>query len=282
MDTSNSLIGIGLLGVGGMLLINSIRKADERKREVAVLQQTGSNPTVQQAQILRQAMNPNRPMPMSWDGTDEKLILNTAAAITDLPSVQSAYRTLYDGADLMQDLRTELSAPDFERFMWQISNNAKTQTQVASNGAVSSKQTQAAKAYALGKNYKVWAIKDVLLRSAPEASSVQGSVLSQLRFAIEEGNYLTAPKSNIIELCKATQFVGYTTGNSKLDVAHHVPFIEVYYKIKGDFKGSNDKIKKRHGETVRGWVSTSADYTIQTATFREALDKGYKLPVYKS
>ena len=282
MDTSNSLVGIGLLGVGGMLLINSLRKADERKREVAVLQQTGNNPTVQQAQLLRQAMNPNRPMPMGWDGTDEKLILSTAAAITDLSSVQSAYRALYEGGDLMQDLRTEMSPADFERFLWQINNNAKTQTQVAANGTVTSTQTQAAKSYALGKNCKVWAIKDVLLRSTPEASSVQGNVLSQLRFAIEEGNYLTAPKSNIIELCKATQFVGYTTGNSKLDVTRHVPFIEVYYKIKVDFKGANDKIKKRNGEMVRGWVSASADYTIQTAAFREALDKGYKLPVYKS
>lgn len=282
MDTKDSIIGIGLLGVGAAMLIGSVRKSEERKREIAILQQTGSNPTVQQAQLLRQAMNPNKPMPMSWDGTDEKLVLSTAAAITDLPTVQSVYRSLYDGADLMQDLRNELSPKDFERFLWQISNNAKTQTQVATNGSVTSTPTAAAKNYALGKNYKVWAIKDVLLRSAPEASSVQGGILTQLRFAWDEGNYLTAPKSNIVELCKASQFVGYTTGNSKVDVAHHVPFIEIQYKIKGDYKGATASMKKRHGETVRGWVSASADFTIQTAAFKEALDKGYKLPVFKS
>ena len=89
MDTKNSIIGIGLLGVGGMMLINSVRKADEKRREVAVLQQTGNNPAVQQAQLLRQGMNPNKPLAMGWDGTDEKLILSTAAAITDLAAVQS-------------------------------------------------------------------------------------------------------------------------------------------------------------------------------------------------
>lgn len=281
MDTKNSLIGIGLLGVGGMMLITSVRKADEKRREEAVLQQTGNNPTVQQAQLLRQGMNPNKPLPMSWDGTDEKLILNTAASITDLASVQNAYRALYDGADLMKDLRSELSSQDFERFMWQISNNSKTSTQVSSGGQVTSTQVQTAKQYALGANYKVWALKDVLLRSSPEASSVQGSVLSQIKFAWEEGNFLSAPKSNIIELCKASQFVGYTTGKSKIDGQHHVPFIEVQYKVKGDYKGATAKMKKRNGETVRGWISASADFTFQTASFKEAFDKGYKIPVFK-
>lgn len=282
MDTKNSLIGIGLLGVGGMMLINSFRKADEKKREQAVLQQTGNNPTVQQAQLLRQGMNPNRPMPMSWDGTDEKLILNTAKSITDLASVQTVYRTLYDGSDLMQDLRTELSSKNFEQFMWQIANNGRTTTQVAPNGNVTSTQVQAPKKYALGTNYRVWAIKDVLLRSAPEATSVQGNILSQIRFAWDEGNFLSAPKSNILELCKASTLVGYTTGKSQIDAQHHVPFIEVYYKVKGDYKGATTKMKQRHGEVVRGWVSASADYTFQTAYFKEAFDKGYKIPVFKS
>lgn len=281
MNTTNSLLGIGLLGVGGMMLINSVRKADERKREQAVLQQTGNNPTVQQAQLLRQAMNPNKPMPMSWDGTDETLILNTAKSITDLASVQNAYRTLYDGADLMGDLRSELSPKNFEQFIWQINNNGRTTTQVASNGSVTSTQVQPPRNYALGTNFKVWALKDVLLRSSPEATSVQGGILSQIRFAWDEGNFLSAPKSNIIELCKASQMIGYTTGRSQIDAAHHVPFIEVVYKVKGDYKGATAAMKKRHGEQVRGWVSASADFTIQTSSFKEAFDKGYKIPIYK-
>lgn len=282
MDTKNSLIGIGLLGVGGMMLINSVRKADERKREEAVLQQTGNNPSVQQAQLLRQGMNPNKPLPMGWDGTDEKLVLHTATTITDLASVQSAYRVLYDGSDLMKDLRAELSSQDFERFMWQINNNARTTTQVAAGGQVTSAQIQQPKQYALGTAYKVWALKDVLLRSAPEASSVQGGVLTQLKFAWDEGNYISAPKSNILELCKASQLVGFTTGKSKVDAQHHVPFIEVFYKVKGDYKGATAKMKKRHGEVVRGWVSASADFTFQTSSFKEAIDKGYKIPVFKA
>lgn len=281
MDTKNSLIGIGLLGIGGMMLINSVRKSDEKRREEAVLQQTGNNPNVQQAQLLRQGMNPNKPLPMGWDGTDEKLILTTASAITDLPSVQSAYKVLYDGSDLMKDLRNELSSQDFERFLWQISNNAKSITQVSSGGQVTSTPTQIAKKYALGTNYKVWALKDVLLRSTPEATSVQGGVLTQIKFAWDEGNYLTAPTANIIELCKASQFIGYTTGKSQIDFLHHVPFIEVTYKVKGDYKGATAKMKKRHGEVVRGWVSASADFTFQTAAFKEAFDKGYKIPVFK-
>jgi hypothetical protein len=280
MDTKQSLIGIGILGLGGMMLINSVRKSDGR-REEAVLQQTGNNPTVQQAQLLRQAMNPNKPLQMSWDGTDEQLVMSTAAAITDLSSVQNAYRALYDGADLMKDLRAELSSQAFEQFMWQVANNGRTITQVSSNGQVTSTQTQQPKKYALGINYKVWALKDVLLRSAPEATSVQGGVLSQLKFAWEEGNYLTAPKSNILELCKAAQFVGYTTGRSQIDAQHHVPFIEVWYKVKGNYKGAAPRMKKRHGENVRGGVSASADYTMQTASFKEAFDRGYKIPVFK-
>ena len=202
MDTKQSLIGIGILGLGGMMLINSVRKSDDKRKEEAVLQQTGNNPVVQQAQLLRQGMNPNKPLPMGWDGTDEKLILSTAASITDLASVQSAYRALYDGGDLMKDLRSELSSSDFERFMWQVSSNAKTTTQVASNGTVTSKQLQSAKSFTNGANYKVWALKDVLLRTTPVAATVQGSVLSQIKFAFEEGNYLNAPKDNILELCK--------------------------------------------------------------------------------
>ena len=282
MDTQQSLIGIGILGVGGMMLINSVRKADETRKVEAVLQQTGNNPVVQQAQLLRQGMNPNKPLPMSWDATDEALILSTAAAITDLASVQSAYRTLYGGADLMLDLRAELTAPEFERFMWQISNNAKTTTQVSSNGKVTSTPVQAARQYALGANYKVWALKDVLLRSSPEATSVQGSVLTQIKFAWTEGNFISAPKANILELCKASQFIGYTTGNSKLDAKHHVPFIEVTYKINGTYKGATAAMQKRNGEVVRGWVSASPDFSFQTTSFKEAFDKGYKLPVFKS
>ncbi len=282
MDTKQSLIGMSILGVGGMMLINSVRKADEKRKEEAVLQQTGNNPVVQQAQLLRQGMNPNKPLPMNWDGTDEKLILSTATAITDLAAVQSAYRALYDGGDLMKDLRSELSSADFERFVWQISNNAKTTTQVSSDGTVTSKQVLAAKSFALGANYKVWALKDVLLRFSPEAASVKGNVLSQIKFAWDEGSYLTAPKDNILELCKASQFIGYTTGKSQLDAKHHVPFIEVWYKINGTYKGATSKMKKRNGETVRGWVSASADFTTQTAYFKDAFDKGYKMPVFKS
>lgn len=281
MDTKNSLIGIGLLGIGGMLLIDSIRKRDEQAREAATLAQTGNNPTVQQAQLLRQAMNPYKPLPMGADGTNAKLILETAKRITDLASVQKAYAAVYQ-SELMADLRGELSVKDFDAFMWQISNNAKSSTQVLSSGAVTSTAVQAAKQYALGTNYKVWALKDVLLRSTPEATSVQGGILSQLRFAWEEGNFLTAPKANILELCKASQFVGYTTGKSTVDAKHHVPFIEVWYTVTGTYKGATSKMKARHGQKVRGWVSASPDYTFQTQHFKEAFHKGYKKPVFKS
>jgi Tfp pilus assembly protein PilV len=281
MDIKQSLIGMGILGVGGMMLINSVRKADERKREEAALQQTANNPTVQQAQLLRQAMNPHRPLPMSMDGTDVKLIMDTAVKITDLTSVQKAYTAMYQD-ELMADLRSELSSKEFEAFMWQINNNARTSTEVSSSGTVTSKSVQGAKQYALGTNYKVWALKDVLLRSAPEASSVQGGLLTQLKFAWDEGNYISAPKSNILELCKASQFVGYTTGKSQVDANHHVPFIEVWYKVTSNYKGVTNAMKKRNGEIVRGWVSASPDYTFQTPYFKEAYDKGYKTPVFKS
>jgi hypothetical protein len=207
--------------------------------------------------------------------------MDTATKITDLTSVQRAYTAMYQD-ELMADLRSELSAKDFEAFMWQIGNNAKTNTQVSADGKVTSTQVQAAKQYALGTNYKVWALKDVLLRSAPEASSVQGGILSQIKFAWDEGNFVSAPKSNILELCKASTFIGYTTGNSELDAAHHVPFIEVWYKIVGTYKDATAAMKKRNGEIVRGWVSASPDYTMQTPYFKEAFDKGYKIPVFKS
>lgn len=270
-----------ILGIGGMLLINSVRKADERRREDVTLQQTANNPAVQQAQLLRQAMNPHKPLPMSIDGTDVKLIMDTANRITDLTSVQKAYNAMYQD-ELMADLRSELSSKDFESFMWQINNNARTTTEVSSNGTVTSKPVQGAKQYALGTNYKVWALKDVLLRAAPEATSVQGGLLTQIKFAWDEGNYISAPKSNILELCKASQFVGYTTGKSAVDAKHHVPFIEVWYKVTVTYKGATAAMKKRNGEVVRGWVSASPDFTFQTPSFKEAFDKGYKMPVFKS
>ena len=76
--------------------------------------------------------------------------------------------------------------------------------------------------------------------------------------------------------------MGYTTGKSAVDAKHHVPFIEVQYKVTAAYKGATSAMKKRNGEVVRGWVSASPDFTFQTAYFKEAFDKGYKMPVFKS
>jgi hypothetical protein len=293
MDTKQGLIGIGVLGIGGMLLFNSYRKADQERQEKKVLLQTGNNPTVQQAQLLRTAMNPYKPLPMSMDGTDERLVFSTAASITDLPSVQKAYSALYDGAELLGDLRSELSSSDYDRFIKQISNNAKTATIVNKDGSITQNLLQLSKQYALGAGYKVWAMKNVVLRSAPDAaqsmptkaSMILLSAITPMLGAAAISTYLTArglaSNSNIIELCKANQFIGYTTGQSRVDNKNNIPFIEIQYTIKGDYAGSSADLKRKHGQKVRGWVSASTDFTFQTSAFKEALDKGYTLPKYK-
>jgi hypothetical protein len=95
-DNKTKLIN-GALVVGGIYLtyrlgkniIASLNKSDAQNK-------ADDSPEVRQAMSLRSAMNPSGiSWMMSMDTTDTSTVLNTAKTITNLDSVQKAYKNLY-------------------------------------------------------------------------------------------------------------------------------------------------------------------------------------------
>ena len=91
--------------VGGRYAYREIRRANLLKQ--------ADNVAVQQATSFKQGIDPYG---MFGFGTDEKLIMNTAAAVRDWNAVTTIYKQLY-GSDLLTDLRSDLSADEYGKLM---------------------------------------------------------------------------------------------------------------------------------------------------------------------
>jgi hypothetical protein len=107
-------------GVKGIVIVGVLwgaKKIYDKIRHDAQEDKTGDDPATQQAMALRSAMNPSG---FEWlknaDGTNEENIFSTAKTITDLNAVILAYRKLYSGASLMDDLKREMKPESFTRF----------------------------------------------------------------------------------------------------------------------------------------------------------------------
>jgi hypothetical protein len=107
--TATTLIGIGTLVGGGLLLAGQIRKAQARQLDNSAMD---SNSAAGYARRLKMAFENDNPM--GW-GTNEKEIFAVFTAFSrksDYKAIQSAYRTLY-ASDLNPDLQSELSSADY-------------------------------------------------------------------------------------------------------------------------------------------------------------------------
>ena len=122
-------IGAGVLiaaatTYGTIKTVKFIKKRNAEKR-------AGSDINVQQAMLLKSAMNPSGVSSLMWgDGTKESAIKNVASQITDLNKVIKEYRNLYS-RNLLQDLQNELNNNDYATFINSVSNSG---TQIASDG----------------------------------------------------------------------------------------------------------------------------------------------------
>ncbi len=232
-DNNQSKIINGVLVIGGIYLtyrlgkniITSLNKSDAQNK-------ADDSPEVRQAMALRSAMNPSGiSWMMSFDTTNTNTVMDSAKTITNLDNVQTAYKNLYQD-NLLDDLQSELTSSDYQKFLTIISANSKKDTSGGGSAAV-----QFAK-----PNQLIVAKKAVTLRSSPDATN-HGAF------------YEVFSAKNIIRQAKPGEFLGYATGRQQFDDVNNVKFIEVAYVINA--ASAPPAYKSKNKVRVSFWVSSS-------------------------
>ena len=233
VDNNQSKIINGVLVIGGIYLtyrlgkniITSLNKSDAQNK-------ADYSPEVRQAMALRSAMNPSGiSWMMSFDTTNTSTVMDSAKTITNLDNVQTAYKNLYQD-NLLDDLQSELTSSDYQKFLTIISANSKKDTSGGGSAAV-----QFAK-----PNQLIVAKKAVTLRSSPDATN-HGAF------------YEVFSAKNIIRQAKPGEFLGYATGRQQFDDVNNVKFIEVAYVINA--ASAPPAYKSKNKVRVSFWVSSS-------------------------
>ncbi len=233
VDNNQSKIINGVLVIGGIYLtyrlgkniITSLNKSDAQNK-------ADDSPEVRQAMALRSAMNPSGiSWMMSFDTTNTSTVMDSAKTITNLDNVQTAYKNLYQD-NLLDDLQSELTSSDYQKFLTIISANSKKDTSGGGSAAV-----QFAK-----PNQLIVAKKAVTLRSSPDATN-HGAF------------YEVFSAKNIIRQAKPGEFLGYATGRQQFDDVNNVKFIEVAYVINA--ASAPPAYKSKNKVRVSFWVSIS-------------------------
>ena len=237
-----SLAG-GLVMAGGLFLTYHLgKKLIEELRKGGAERRADDSPEVQQAMLLRMAMNPSGVSWMkSFDGTQVDKVMEVGRVITNLDAVGKAYNDLYRDS-LLTDLQSELSADEYQRFITLVTSNPGKQH----NGNTSTPPLQFAKPQVL-----IVAKKEVFLRTSPDAS-YHGAFYEQFS------------DKNILRTAKPGEFLGYATGMQSYDQKNDVKFIRVGFSVKAE--SAPLEWKKRGQEKVTFWVSSSANYVEQFAT----------------
>ena len=238
----------GLLVVGGIYLtyrlgknlIAGINKNDAQSK-------ADDNPDVRQAMALRSAMNPSGiSWMMSMDTTNTSSVLDTARTVTNLDNVSKAYKNLYQN-NLLDDLQSELSTSDYQKFLTIVSSNAKKDT--SGGGAA---PVQFAK-----PNQLVVCKKSVALRTSPDATN-HGAF------------YEVFSEKNIIRYAQPGEFLGYATGRQYFDDVNNVKFIEVAFVVRAQYAPS--KYKNQNKKRYNYWVSSSSNYVEIFSYYKNMFD----------
>ena len=236
VENNQSKLINGLLVVGGIYLtyrlgknlIAGINKNDAQSK-------ADDSPDVRQAMALRSAMNPSGiSWMMSMDTTNTTTVLDTARTITNLDNVSKAYKNLYQN-NLLDDLQSELSTSDYQKFLTIVSSNSNKDT--TSGGAA---PVQFAK-----PNQLVVSKKSVALRTTPDATN-HGAF------------YEVFSEKNIIRYTEPGEFLGYATGRQYFDDVNNVKFIEVAFVVRAQYAPS--KYKNQNKKRYSYWVSSSSTY----------------------
>ena len=237
------LVGGVTIGVGGYLLYRIGKHVVAHIKKKNTTARAGESLEVQQATILKAAMNPSGISWMkSFDGTNSSAILRIAPQVVDLQALIKAYRGLYQ-EDLLSELQSELTSSDYAKFMAIVQGNSQT------------KSVSPSTAYAKEQQLIV-ALKDLFVRSSPDAS-YQGAW------------YESSSKNNIIVKANQGAFIGYATGKQQYDSKNDVKFIEVGYQfIK---TGMPDSMSSYAGKTYLFWVSSSSLYVRKFDTPQQML-----------
>ena len=234
------LVGGAVLGIGGFILYRFGKNIFENIQKNNVSGKAAESLEVQQATIIRSAINPSGISWMkSFDTTNASSVLATAAQITNFAEVQKAYKKLY-ADDLLVDLQSELSTDDYKKFM-SIVNGSST--------------TKNAPKYAQEKELVV-ALKEVFVRSSPDAS-------------YHDAWYESSSGNNIIVKAKPGAFIGYATGKQQYASKNDVKFIEVGYQFTS--KGLPLALQSYAGKSYTMWVSSSTNYVRKFSTNAELL-----------
>ena len=225
------LVGGVVVGLGSFLLYKLIRRFVTKSRQHTTEKKLDDSPEVRQASVLRNAMNPSGiSWMMSFDNTSTPVILDTAKNIKNLDEVMTSYKKLYD-SDLLEDLQSELSTEEYQKFTSIIESNA-------------GKKGAAPTTYAK-KNQMVVAKKAIRVRKTPDAT-------------FTDGVFQKASENNILFTTKPGDFIGYATGKQEFDSANNVKFIQVGYIVKKE--GLPESLKKFAGKSFTMWVSSNKDY----------------------
>src|ERR1051326_3178131 len=228
---------------GGLiaLLLWGAKKGYDKIRHNAEENKTADDPATQQAMSLRSAMNPSG---FEWlrnmDGTNEESIFNTAKNIMNLEDVIKAYRRLYSGSSLMDDLKREMGTDSYLRLL-NIFKLGKNTPEKGKNKT----------ALDYSKGLIVVSKAKTNIRKTPR---VYGTPTTD--------DLLIYKRSNIIKTVDAKTAVGIATGRSSFDEKAEpsgVLFIEVSI------------LKKSSGykESFTAWVAASQVETISTTEYKE-------------
>jgi hypothetical protein len=248
VENNQSKLLNGAVVIGGIYLtyrlgkniISSLNKSDAQNK-------ADDSPEVRQAMALRSAMNPSGiSWMMSIDTTNTSSVMDTAKTITNLDSVQKAYKNLYQD-NLLDDLQSELSTSDYQKLLTIVSSNSKKETSGGGSAAV-----QFAK-----PNQLVVAKKSVSLRTTPDATN-HGAF------------YEVFSEKNIIRQAKPGEFLGYATGRQQFDDVNNVKFIEVAYVINA--ANAPAAYKSKNKMRVSFWVSSSSLYVDIFTYFKNMFD----------
>jgi len=244
------LVGGLVVGIGGFVIYKLGKNFIQNQKKKNTSLQADNNLEVQQAMLLRNAMNPSGvSWMMSFDLTNNDAIFATAKNIKNFDKIAIAYRKLYN-SELTADLQSELDTEEYQKFLILISQGT------ASSGTTNS-TTNATTSFAK-KGQMIVAKKEVFLRSSADAS-------------YHEAFYESTSGNNIVGKTKAGDFIGYATGKQEFDSVNNVKFIQVGFIVKKD--GLPEAFKSYAGKKYTFWVSSSSDYVDKFDFFKTMFDK---------
>jgi hypothetical protein len=246
----------GGLIVGGVFLLRKLYRDWRKTNEEKLINES---PETRQAMSLRSAINPSG---ISWmkslDTTNLTQLFQAASEITDIEKVRQSYKNLYTD-DMWDDLRSELSASDLERFTKTVQfNNAKK-----TGKPVSISQSKELKGG--------WVIseKEVTLRRTPVVigTATHFSSRDLIPYVVLYDMYKWAADkfkgTNILAKSPMNRYLGYykaTNDDQGYDKENDVHFIRV-------------QTKTPENKMVYYWVARSNVRTVQTAKEADSIKK---------